>query len=91
MTPKRFAYIDIEATSAHPELGHIIEIALVVKNESGEMIDHFHSLIRPPRPIPENITALTGITNAMVANRPEFNSVAQKLYSKLRGQHFGRS
>lgn len=85
MFAKRLAYIDIEATSALPERGHIIELALLVKDEKGEIVDHFHSLIRPPSPVPENITQLTGITNAMLANRPEFHSVAQKVFNKLEG------
>ena len=81
---KNLAFIDIEATSADPEAADIIEIAFVIKSPQGELVDHFHSLVRPTRPVPEEITALTGITNSMVANAPEFHNIAETAREKLR-------
>jgi DNA polymerase-3 subunit epsilon len=40
------------------------------------VIGEWHSLINPQRPIPANITRLTGITNEMVRDAPLFAEIA---------------
>lgn len=77
------AFIDIEATSADSQRADIIEIAFVIKNARNEVVDHFHSLIKPTRPIPLEIAELTGITDQMVESAPEFHQIAERVLTKL--------
>jgi DNA polymerase-3 subunit alpha (Gram-positive type) len=49
---------------------HLIEIAAVKLNMVGESTYEFHTLVKPPVPIPPEITKITSITNAMVADAP---------------------
>tara|TARA_B100001971_G_scaffold215193_1_gene260039 strand:- start:127886 stop:129169 length:1284 start_codon:yes stop_codon:yes gene_type:complete len=82
---KRFAYLDIEATHTNWHDAEIIEIAFIIKDESGKELDFFQSLIRPQKEINEDITELTGITARMLSSAPEFNRVAKKIIDKLNG------
>lgn len=59
--------IDLETTGIDPAAERIIEIG-AFKPETGEI---FRSLVNPKRPLPEKITALTGITGDMLADAPE--------------------
>ncbi len=67
-------YYDTETTGLRSETDRIIEIAAYdpVKNRS------FSQLIHPQVPISPESTALTSITNEMVANAPEFSIVAEQ-------------
>jgi DNA polymerase-3 subunit epsilon len=61
------AVLDFETTGLSPASGDRpteIAIALV---RGGEIVDRFQSLMNPGRRIPFEVTALTGITNDMVA------------------------
>lgn len=82
---RNLAFIDIEATSADADNAEIIEIAFIIKNSSGELVDHFNSLINPGRKVPEDIVELTGITDKMLSNAPEFHEVSEKIFNKLKG------
>jgi DNA polymerase III subunit epsilon len=63
-----FAVLDLETTGGSPATDQITEVG-VVKVCGGEVTGTFHALVNPRMPIPPMITALTGITNAMVANQ----------------------
>jgi DNA polymerase-3 subunit epsilon len=72
-----YTIIDVETT------GHgnrMTEIS-VFKYDGITVIDEFTSLINPNCFIPEHITALTGIDNALVANAPTFEEVAEDILS----------
>jgi DNA polymerase-3 subunit epsilon len=62
-----FAVLDLETTGGSPATDQITEVG-VVKVRGGEVTGTFHTLVNPGMPIPPMITALTGISNAMVAN-----------------------
>ncbi len=62
-----FAVLDLETTGGSPATDRITEVG-VVKVCGGEVTGTFHTLVNPRMPIPPMITALTGISNAMVAN-----------------------
>ncbi|MEZ4910097.1 MAG: exonuclease domain-containing protein [Saprospiraceae bacterium] len=73
-----YAVIDIETTGGMPRRDKITEIAIVLFD--GEtIIDRFESLINPERSIPPEITRITGITDAMVADAPKFYEVAKQI------------
>ncbi len=70
--------LDIETTGLDPQSDAIIEIG--VQRFSGHRIeDEFSTLINPNRHIPEFITGLTGIDDAMVRNAPRISEVLEAL------------
>jgi DNA polymerase-3 subunit epsilon len=84
----RFAVVDVETTGTSHALGdRVTEVAAVVLDD-GEIRDGFHSLVNPQRPIPWRITALTGISNELVAEAPTFGEIAEALAEVLRGRTF---
>ncbi|MBT0586244.1 VRR-NUC domain-containing protein [Alteromonas sp. SM 2104] len=70
-----YAVVDIETTGGRAAAHRITEVG-IVKRVNGETVSTWQSLVNPQRQIPKNITALTGISNAMVANAPLFSEVA---------------
>ena len=72
-TPTRLGlFVDVETTGLDPAREEIIELAMVpfTFSEDGRIFEvrpAFQSYHQPSRPIPAEITALTGITDAMVA------------------------
>jgi DNA polymerase III subunit epsilon len=70
-----YVVVDIETTGAWSNGDRITEIG-AVKVRNHRVVDEWHSLINPQRPIPAKIVQLTGITNEMVRNAPPFAEVA---------------
>jgi DNA polymerase-3 subunit epsilon len=69
-----FAVLDLETTGGSPATDRITEVG-VVRICGGEVTGTFHTLVNPRMPIPPMITALTGISNAMVANQEPIETV----------------
>ncbi len=69
-----FVVFDIETTGKNAKFHKITEIG-AVKIEKGRVVDRYSQLVNPERPIPYNITRLTGITDEMVANQPNIETV----------------
>lgn len=67
-----YSIIDIETTGAGNK---ITEIA-ILKHDGTQVIDSYSTLVNPEAHIPDYITALTGIDNAMVADAPTFETIA---------------
>jgi DNA polymerase III subunit epsilon len=82
-----YAIVDIETTGGHAAANGITEIAIYVHNGM-QVTRHFKTLINPERRIPDYITALTGISNAMVASAPTFDEVAAEIHEILHGNVF---
>jgi DNA polymerase-3 subunit epsilon len=70
-----YAIIDIETTGGSPHSEKITEIAILIY-DGDRIINEYTTLINPEKEIPYYITALTGITNEMVANAPKFYEIA---------------
>ena len=71
---RRAILVDVETTGLEPDLHEIIELAMVpfFYSNNGEIVgigDAFDGLRQPTRPIPAEVTRLTGIDDAMVAGR----------------------
>lgn len=77
-----FAIVDIETTGGNPGLGGITEIAAIL-HDGSRVVDTYHTLINPQRPIPGFITGLTGIDQKMVENAPTFAEIADELWEFL--------
>ncbi|MBI5965534.1 MAG: 3'-5' exoribonuclease [Chloroflexi bacterium] len=70
--------IDIETTGLDENREAIIEIA-AVKFNGRRVEDEFSTLINPGKAIPDFITGLTGIDNAMVRQAPRLRDIMQEL------------
>ena len=77
-----YAIVDIETTGGHASSNAITEIAIYV-HDGNRIVKHFKTLINPQQKIPVYITALTGISNAMVASAPSFEEMAQEIHDLL--------
>jgi len=85
------AIVDVETTGAHPAWDRVTEIAVIEVNggmQDGEVASEWSTLVNPGTRIPPAIQALTGITNAMVADAPSFDDLAPGLYERLAGRIF---
>ena len=82
-----YAITDIETTGGYASAFGITEIAVYI-HDGKRIIKHFETLINPQQNIPRYITALTGIDNAMVADAPTFDEIAETLYDLLKDQIF---
>jgi|GEM_PF-2215680 len=77
-------FVDLETTGVSPVKDRIIQVAVI--NIDGS---EFSSLINPERVIPDEATAINGITNAMVKDAPKFGEVALRLQEMLNAaDHF---
>ncbi|AVR46808.1 DNA polymerase III subunit epsilon [Christiangramia fulva] len=87
MKDQLFAVIDVETTGGGINGNRLTEICIVLLKDS-VIIDKFTSLINPEKEIPRQITALTGIDNAMVEDAPKFHEVAGKIEELTRDAIF---
>jgi DNA polymerase III epsilon subunit family exonuclease len=69
-----FVVLDVEAIGARAVPARIIELG-AYRLRSGKIIDEFQTLINPGAPLPRFITALTGITDEMLASAPRFADI----------------
>ena len=72
-----FVVVDVETTGLSPAKDAIIEIG-AVRVENGELAGEYSQLVNPNRPLPERITELTGITGAMLADKPSFGEICEE-------------
>lgn len=77
-----FAVFDLETTGIDHDC-RIVEIAIVLLNSDGQVIEEWETLIDPGLPIPN--TQIHGIHDSMVCNAPRFEEVAGMLATKLEG------
>lgn len=76
------AVIDTESTGLNPETARIVSISVLKITPDGRR-SLKSELINPDTPIPAGATAVHGITNADVAERPPFRAYARALAQSL--------
>lgn len=78
------AFIDVETTGRDPTNDRIVEMGIVL-GVGGEVVKTFNWLFNPGRPIPAEISAIHGITDADVADKPSFADTALEILEALAG------
>ncbi len=79
-----FVVFDLETTGGSAASDRITEIG-AVKVRGGERLGELSTLVHPGRPIPGNIQALTGISDAMVARFPRIEGLLAAFLEFSRG------
>jgi DNA polymerase-3 subunit epsilon len=80
-----FAIVDVETTGWLPEESSITEIG-AVRVSGGQLGEEFSALVNPGRAIPPDVAALTGISDAMVAQAPPIAVVLPGFLDFARGR-----
>ena len=75
-----FIVFDLETTGLKPATEEITEIAAVLVRE-GEIKDSFQTYVNPHKPIPPEITELTGISDETVADAPDLPEALDKFFA----------
>lgn len=79
-----FVVFDIETTGLDNKTNGITEIG-AVKVENGIIVDKWSTFVNPEQPIPDNIQALTGISDEMVANAQTIAEILPKFKEFCKG------
>ena len=79
-----FVIVDVETTGWVPEEAGITEIGAVLVSR-GQVQAEFSTLVNPGSAIPADITALTGITDAMVSQAPAIGAALPRFLAFARG------
>ena len=73
-----FVVVDTETTGFSSTRDNIIELA-AIKFEDWIPVAKFHTLINPKKHIPDDASAVNGITDKMVAESPTFSQIIESL------------
>jgi DNA polymerase-3 subunit epsilon len=84
-TDAELAVVDVETTGLDSTSERIIEIGIIHMRD-GEVIESWGQLVDPERPIPDEVTKLTGISDKDVAGKPTFNEIAAEVRARLEGR-----
>lgn len=68
-----YVVLDLETTGLGASSG-IIEIG-AARIRGGKIVDEYSQLVNPQMPLPNGISALTGITNKMLADKPPIDDI----------------
>jgi DNA polymerase-3 subunit epsilon len=80
----RFAFVDVETTGIDASTCAVVEVAALIV-EHGRVTATFESLVDPGCTIPSYVTAIHGITNAMVAGKPRLRDLIPTLLAHCDG------
>jgi DNA polymerase III epsilon subunit family exonuclease len=79
------AFVDVETTGASADFAHrVIEMG-IARVEDGRVVAEYERLLDPQRKISAGVTALTGITQAMVEGQPTFCDELPRMLELLKG------
>src|SRR5438876_6569659 len=92
---ERYVTFDLETTDKDVEVCEVVEVG-AVRVVGGEIVDRFHSLVRPYRPMTPGATKVHGYTDGDVRNArpfaevwPEFRAfIGDDVLIAHNGQHF---
>ena len=79
-----FVVLDVETTGGSPSTCSLTEVA-AARYRGGELLATYQTFVRPDERIPPFITALTGISDAMVADAPRTGEMLPSFLEFLGG------
>ncbi|MBN1615441.1 MAG: 3'-5' exonuclease [Deltaproteobacteria bacterium] len=85
LLPDSFIVVDLETTGLDPLRHEIIEIGAIKFKKGFTTHDTFQTFIKPSKPIPKEITDITGITQEMVEREGEPPSEALQAFADFVG------
>jgi len=83
MGNKILVFFDLETTGLDAETDDVIEIG-AIKTKDNEVIEKFHSLIKPRKGLTKFITNLTGITEEELKDAKDANEIKEPLNSFIK-------
>ena len=85
-----FAVVDCETTGVNPNTDRILQVAAVVVNGYGEVVDQFSTVVKPESPSDYTHGAehIHGISQEQVQNGMPLREALQKLYTISEGNVF---
>ncbi len=78
------AFIDLETTGTNPMTARVVEVSVAKVSPSGAL-NVVTRRVNPEMPVPEEATAVHGITTADVEHEPTFRRIARSLARHLDG------
>ena len=87
MTPRRYAFVDLETCGVSPADDRVTEVGILLV-DGDQLVEEWSSLVNPDRLIPPEIQSLTGITQGMVKGAPRFETLLPEIASRLQGRIF---
>lgn len=84
-----FVAFDTEATGRHPIISGILEISAVKFNSKGDVLSIRTELINPERQIPEEVIAVHGINDEMVADKPPAREIIPEFVEWMQASDTG--
>jgi DNA polymerase III epsilon subunit family exonuclease len=85
---ERYAVVDVETTGFSPNADRIVEVACVAVDGT-RVVDRWATLVNPGRPIPQRVSEIHGITDAMVTNAPPLAFAIEELRRRCAGRRLG--
>jgi len=79
----KFAVLDFETTGMSSDKDEIIQTGLALIDETGTVCSTYASYVRPSKPVPAEITRLTGISDDDVRSAPELEDMLNELVPML--------
>ncbi len=79
----KFAVLDFETTGMSSDKDEIIQAGLAILDDAGTVCSTYASFVRPSKPIPQEITRLTGIADNDVSEAPELEDVLSDIVPLL--------
>jgi len=79
-----FVVLDVETTGGSPASASLTEVA-AARYLGGELLATYQTFVRPDERIPPHITALTGISDAMVSDAPRIGEMLPSFLEFLGG------
>ncbi|WP_242085364.1 3'-5' exonuclease [Aestuariivivens sediminis] len=81
-------FFDLETTGVNITSDRIVEIAILKVFPNGKE-ENKRWLVNPEMPIPKEVTAIHGISDADVADKPIFREIAKDIYNLIKDSDLG--
>ncbi len=85
---KPICFFDLETTGVNITSDRIVEIAILKVHPDGKE-ESKRWLVNPEMPIPKEVTAIHGISDADVANEPTFKELAKEIHNMIKDSDLG--